>query len=46
MFTLGIYKTREAAEAACKLWSDIYSDDRLSIVFTGTNYLLQVAFED
>ena len=45
-FTLGIYKTRAAAEEAVKLWSDVYSDDDLSIDFDGSHYRLIVTLPD
>ena len=45
-FTLGTYKTREAAEAACKMWAEIYGDEQLSIVFTGTAYLLHATTDE
>lgn len=46
MFTLGIYKTLAAAEAAYKLWLDVYTDEQLDIVFDGSSYLLQVKCDD
>jgi hypothetical protein len=45
-FTLGIYKTRDAAEEAVKLWSDVYDDEALSIDFDGSHYRLIVTLFD
>lgn len=45
-FTLGIYKTRAAAEEAAKLWSDVYDDEALSIDFDGSHYRLSVTLPD
>jgi hypothetical protein len=45
-FTLGIYKTRAAAEEAVKLWSDVYSTDDLSIDWDGSHYRLIVILPD
>ena len=45
-FTLGIYKTRAAAEEGLKLWSDVYDDEALSIDFDGSHYRLIVTLPD
>lgn len=46
MFTLGIYKTREAAEAGLNLWSDVYNEAAMSIEQDGTMYRLIVTLPD
>ena len=43
-FTIGLYKTRAAAEDAVKLWSDVYGD--LAIDFDGSNYRLIVTLPE
>lgn len=45
-FTLGIYKTRAAAEEGVKLWSDVYEEETLSIELDGTIYRLIVTLPD
>lgn len=45
-FTLGIYKTRAAAEEGLKLWSDVYEEEALSIELDGTVYRLIVNLPD
>lgn len=45
-FTLGIYKTRAAAEEGIALWSDVYDEEALSIDFDGTSYRLIVTLPD
>lgn len=45
-FTLGVYKTRAAAEAGIALWSDVYDEETLSIEFDGSIYRLIVTLPD
>lgn len=45
-WTIGIYKTREAAEAGVRLWSDVYPEESLSIDFDGSHYRLNVTLPD
>jgi len=46
MFTLGIYKTREAAEEAAALWSDVYADEDLIIEPDGYGHFLLKVRDD
>jgi hypothetical protein len=45
-FTLGIYKTHDAAVEGLTLWLDVYAEDDLSIEFDGSSYLLKVRQSD
>jgi hypothetical protein len=45
-WTIGIYKTREAAEAGLKLWSDIYPEEAMNIDLDGAMFRLTVTVPD
>lgn len=46
MFTIGIYKTRAAAEDVAKLWADVYKDENMVIEFDGSLYLVKVRLDN
>lgn len=46
MWTIGIYKTRQAAEEALLLWSDVYPEDCMDIDLDGAMYRLTVTLPD
>ena len=45
-WTIGIYKTREAAEAGLKLWSDVYPEEAMNIALDGAVFRLTVTLPD